>query len=521
MSERPNFLFFITDQHRADYLGCAGHPIVKTPHIDALAARGVRFDNFHVATPVCMPNRASLLTGRYPSAHGLRYNGGDLSYRASTFTQVLRAGGYKTAAIGKSHVQPMTQHPAEQRIDPAALGLIQEAWQDAKDDYDNETPERYEGKDLYQFKLPYYGYDHVDMVTGHGHDCNGHYAQWLRAQSPDAESWRDPKNQLPHNYSCPQAIRTRVPEELYPTSFIRDRAIQYLDSVKDSDEPFFAFVSFPDPHHPFTPPGKYWDMYDPATFHVSLPYEAHKNPTPPMQWLHQRWQDGKRVAGGQEAFMASEQELKEAMALSCGMITMIDDAIGDIMAALQRTGKADNTIVVFTSDHGDYLGDFNLLLKGAIMLRSINNVSFIWADPRAKAGSTSHALSSTVDIAPSVIERAGLKPYFGIQGKSLMGNLDGSSQLRQRLVVEHQDNMTRMGFPEPVMVRTLLVEGYRMTVYKGQSWGELYDHGNDPQETHNRWDDATYAGIRAKLMEELTQELLANVDQSPRARRRA
>ncbi len=521
MSERPNFLFFITDQHRADYLGCAGHPIVKTPNIDAIAARGVRFDNFHVATPVCMPNRASLLTGRYPSAHGLRYNGGDLSYRASTFTQVLRLGGYKTAAIGKSHVQPMTQHAAEQRVDPAALGLLQEAWQDAREDYDNETPERYEGKELYQFKLPYYGYDHVDMVTGHGHDCNGHYAQWLRAQRPDAEALRDPKNQLPHNYSCPQAIRTRVPEELYPTSFIRDRAIEYLDGVKDSDEPFFAFVSFPDPHHPFTPPGKYWDMYDPASFNVKLPYEAHQNPTPPMQWLHQRWQDGKRVAGGQEAFMASEQELKEAMALSCGMITMIDDAIGDIMAALERTGKADNTIVIFTSDHGDYLGDFNLLLKGAIMLRSINNVSFIWADPRAKAGSTSHALTSTVDIAPSIIERAGLKPYFGIQGKSLVGNLDGSSQLRERLVIEHQDNMTRMGFPEPVMVRTLLVEGYRLTVYKGQSWGELYDHGKDPHETHNRWDDAAYAGIRAKLMEELTQEMMANVDQSPRARRRA
>ena len=204
-----------------------------------------------------------------------------------------------------------------------------------------------------------------------------------------------------------------------------------------------------------------------------------------------------------------------------GNAEMIDDAIGDIMAALQRTGKADNTIVIFTSDHGDYLGDFNLLLKGAIMLRSINNVSFIWADPRAKAGATSHALTSTVDIAPSIIERAGLKPYFGIQGKSLMGNLDGSSNLRQRLVVEHQDNMTRMGFPEPVMVRTLLVEGYRLTIYKGQSWGELYDHGKDPHETLNRWDDAAYVGIRAKLMEELTQEMMANVDQSPRARRRA
>ncbi len=122
-----------------------------------------------------------------------------------------------------------------------------------------------------------------------------------------------------------------------------------------------------------------------------------------------------------------------------------------------------------------------------------------------------------MDIAPTIIERAGLKPYFGIQGRSMLGNLDGSSNLRDALVIEHQDNMTRMGFSEPCMVRTLLVEGYRLTIYKGESWGELYDHAKDPDETHNRWDDAAYAGVRAKLIERLAQEMMANVDQSPRA----
>jgi arylsulfatase A-like enzyme len=518
---RPNFLFFITDQHRADYLGCAGHPIVKTPHIDSIAARGTRFDNFHVATPVCMPNRASLLTGRYPSAHGLRYNGCDLSYRASTFTEVLRLAGYRTASIGKSHVQPMTEHPAEPRVDPAALGLIQEAWSGDGEDYDNETPERYRGNELYRFKLPYYGYDHVDMVTGHGQQCDGHYAQWLRAKSTQAEAWRDPKNQLAHNYICPQAVRTPIPEELYPTAFVRDRAVDFLDGVKNEDQPFFAFVSFPDPHHPFTPPGRYWDMYDPAEFSVRLPYEAHRNPPPHMRWLHTRWQEGKRNAGSQEAFMASERELKEAMALSCGMITMVDDAIGAVLEALERSGRADDTVIIFNSDHGDYLGDYNLLLKGGIMLRSINNVSFIWSDPQDRTARVSHALSSTVDLAPTLIERAGLKPYFGIQGRSLIGNLDGSDRLRDRLVIEHQDNTTRMGFSSPCFVRTLLTGQHRLTLYKGESWGELYDHAADPDESHNLWDNAAHAGLRARLVEALAHEMMETVDQSPRARRRA
>ena len=241
--QRPNFLFFITDQHRADYLGCAGHPVLKTPYIDSIAARGARFDRFFVASPVCMPNRASLLTGRYPSAHGLRHNGNHLSRRATTFVEVLRRGGYNTAHIGKSHIQPMTSNPAVPRVDPKTLGLLDEAWKDDGGDYGEETPERYAGETPYAFKLPYYGYDHVDMVTNHGDQAHGHYDQWLRAQSPQAAAWRDRANQLPHHYSCPQAIRTPIPEELYPTAFVRDRAVEWLRGTKDDDRPFFAFVS--------------------------------------------------------------------------------------------------------------------------------------------------------------------------------------------------------------------------------------------------------------------------------------
>jgi arylsulfatase A-like enzyme len=519
--KQPNFLFFITDQHRADYLGCAGHPIVRTPHIDSIANRGTRFEHFYVATPVCMPNRASLLTGRYPSAHGLRYNGCQLSYRASTFTEVLRAGGYRTATIGKSHVQPMTDNPPEPRIDPAALGLIQEAWHDDGEDYDNETPQRYDGNELYRFKLPYYGYDHVDMVTGHGYACNGHYKQWLRAQSTQADAWCDPNNQLPHDYVCPQAIRTAIPEDLYSTSFIRDRAIDFIERSKDSDQPFFAFVSFPDPHHPFTPPGKYWDMYDPADFSVDRPYEAHRNPTPPMQWLHAHWKAGTRVSGGQEAFMAGEQELKEAMALSCGMITMIDDAIGAVIDVLKKSGRYDDTVIVFNSDHGDYLGDYNLLLKGGIMLRSVTNVPFIWSDPQDRTERRSQALTSTIDLAPTIIERAGLKPYFGIQGRSLLDSIQGADRPRDRLMIEHQDSMTRMGFPKPCTARTLVTPEYRLTVYMGEGWGELYDLAKDPHESCNLWDDLAYRGIRAQLVEAVAQEMMANIDQSPRARLRA
>ena len=111
MSRQPNFVLFVTDQHRADYLGCYGHPVLKTPHIDSIAARGVSFDRFYVATPVCMPNRSTLMTGRMPSVHGVRHNGIPLSLRATTFVELMRQAGYRTAMVGKSHLQNMWDKP--------------------------------------------------------------------------------------------------------------------------------------------------------------------------------------------------------------------------------------------------------------------------------------------------------------------------------------------------------------------------------------------------------------------------
>src|SRR6266702_2505807 len=119
---RPNFLLFMTDQHRADYLGCYGHPVLKTPHIDSIAGHGIRFERFYVATPVCMPNRATLMTGRMPSVHGARSNGLPLSLRANTFVDALRASGYSTALVGKSHLQNFTGQPAILKRPPPRPG---------------------------------------------------------------------------------------------------------------------------------------------------------------------------------------------------------------------------------------------------------------------------------------------------------------------------------------------------------------------------------------------------------------
>jgi arylsulfatase A-like enzyme len=415
----------------------------------------------------------------------------------------------------------MTHHPAEQRVDSASLGLIKEAWKDDTGDYGHETPERYEGPHKYEMPVPYYGYRHTELVGNHGDLADAHYLQWLRARSPLADQWRDRNNQLPHTYKCPQAYRTPIPEELYSTAFIRDKAIAFLDDVKGSTQPFFAFVSFPDPHHPFTPPGRYWDLYKPEDFDVRLPWEGHRNPTPPMRFLRGQQTSGNRNALGMEAFIAEPDEIREAMALTCGMIAMIDDAVGALVSYLKASGLYENTVIVFNSDHGDYLGDFGLLLKGAMPLRSINRVPFIWSDPASRMPAVSQALASTVDLAPTILARAGTKPYYGIQGKSLLANMQGSPVLRDQLLIEHQDAFKRYGMSRYPMIRTLVTPAWRYSVWRGEDWGELYDLQSDPDEAHNLWDEPTACKVRLELGERLAQEMLEQVDQSPHSRRRA
>ena len=512
---RPNFIVFITDQQRGDWLGCAGHRQVKTPNIDAIAARGTRFTNFHVASQVCMPNRASLLTGRFPSVHGLRSNGAVLARSANTFVDVLAAGGYRTASIGKSHLQPMTgiKRPGA----TVATGPIEEAWKADGENYNVEDPKAFEDRGG-EIETPYYGYQKVISANQHGANSGGHYTRWFRQKAPDRKDLHDPANELPHSYSCPQAYRTPVPEDLYPTAFIRDQARTYLTEAGASENPFFLFVSFPDPHHPFNPPGKYWDMYDPEDFDVALPYNAHHNPIPPLKFVKAAYEAGDAALTPQTAFMAGDRQIREAMALTAGMITMIDDAVGAVMAQVTALGLDRNTVVLFTSDHGDYMGDFNLLLKGAVPLRSVTNVPFIWSDPADGTARVSAEMGSTVDISATILDRAGLKPYNGLQGRSLLDAVRGGKGPRNHVFSEFNDVIPRLGFETAVQVRSLITPTHRLSVYRNHEWGELYDLSIDANETRNLWDDPAHSDIRAALVLKLTHDLIDQMDRSPMAK---
>jgi arylsulfatase A-like enzyme len=392
---------------------------------------------------------------------------------------------------------------------------IAEAWKEERATCAEEQPENYRTNAQYDVKTPYYGYQHVDMVTGHGDRCGGHYQQWLRETCPNWQELSNPANELPHNYSCPQAYRTPIPEETYPTTWIADRAIDYVTTQARQADPYFAFVSFPDPHHPFNPPGRYWDMYNPDQFDVDLPYEAHQNPTPPMQYLSARWQEGLGPERPQSAFRADSQHIREAMALTAGMVTMIDEQIGRVIEALETSGQLDNTVIIFTSDHGEYLGDFSLLFKGALPFRAATQVPMVWSDPDRAGNRYTDAMCSTIDIPATILDRAGLAPYNGMQGRSFLNCLATDAPHRVELFMEYNDSGSRLGMVPPARMRMLRSKEWRFTTYGGHDWGELYDLSKDPRETNNLWGDPACAETKAWLSLRLIDHLTAQMDDSP------
>ena len=514
MPARPNVLLIITDQHRADHLGCYGNPILKTPAIDGIAADGLCFDRFYVTSPICMPNRATLMTGRPPSLNGVRHNGIPLSLEAVTFVDLLRAAGYRTAAVGKLHLQNMTGRPA------LAGTKAGEAFRGrANGRYDQEIANKWRDDPRHDLDYPYYGFETVDLAIQHSDEVEGHYTRWLRERHPDSDKLRGPDNALSNEGSdLPQAWRTRLPEEVYPTSYVAERTIARLREFSaQPDRPFFLKCSFPDPHHPFTPPGKYWDLYRatdvplPATWHVE-----HDSVPPHVRHLFAERDNGTARKDTPALFACTAHEARALTALTYGMIAMIDDAIAGILRALDESGLAQNTITIFTSDHGDLMGDHQLMLKGPVHYQGLIRVPFIWRETAERRVSGRRSgLASTIDLPRTILERTGVAPCNGMLGVSQLKALTEATPCRDAVLIEEEGQRVYMGFDRRIRMRTLVTDRHRLSLYEGASWAELYDLEADPLEMRNRWGDPAVRDTAGAMLERLVREMIAASETSP------
>ena len=481
-----NVLFIMCDQLRWDHLSCAGHPYLQTPNIDALAKRGVRFANSFVQSGICGPSRMSFYTGRYVSSHGATHNRVPLSVGEVTLGWHLRESGRTLALAGKTHVMPdahgMRRLELDGQHDLAAL--LREGW----------------------FSL-------VDRHDGHHPEPDSAYAHWLRKQGYDSrDPWTDYVIAVEDKDGKPLSgwkmrharLPARVREEHSETAYTTDQAIDFMS--RQGDEPWVLHLSYVKPHWPYIAPAPYHAMYTPEQ---CLPVQRHPEERGPgAHPVYRAFQDEEVARNFQR-----DETIATVRPTYQGLIKQVDDHLGRVWEAMERLGRWRDTLVIFTSDHGDYLGD-HWLGEKELFHDCIQRIPFLLYDPSPAAdatrGSTDDRLVEAIDTVPTILDALGLDPApHLIEGRSLLPAMRGEQGEWRDAVFSELDwtfKGARRRLGQPVgqhhawMVRTPRwkyvhwTDGYRP---------QLFDLQSDPQEFHDLGADASLEGVREELRERL------------------
>ncbi len=431
-ADRPNILVIHTDQHRWDCLGAYGNRQIKTPNIDALAADGTRFDHSFCPYPVCTPSRYSLLSGLYVRQHAGWTNRSTLAPGIATFPRMLREAGYKTKAVGKMHFTPTYLDVGFEEMELAE--------QDGPGRMDDDYHRELRANDLM---------DAIDVI----------------------DQRREFRDRAPKEYwaTC-GAMVSDLPEKWHSTTWIGDRAVRTLEGWGDGGNLLMA--GFIKPHHPFDPPDPWHKMYDPDSTE-----------------LRPGWTDS--VAAHDLALnrgyfphdKLTRDVLQRVTAYYYATISQIDHHVGRMVEMLKRRGVYDKTLIVFTSDHGEYLGYHHLLLKGGHMYEPLIRVPLIIKWPGgARKGSVRDALVTNIDLAPTILRRAGLEPARGMKG------LDLAQPTADRPMVFAESGRGHM-----IMARS---KTHKLLYAPRRNRRLFYDLRDDPTEMTNRVDDA---GCQAEI----------------------
>ena len=488
--DRRNILFIMCDQLRWDYLGCTGHPRLRTPHIDALAARGVLFTRAYCQSPICGSSRMSFYTGRYVDSHGAAWNNFPLKVGEPTLGDHLRPLGLRTALVGKTHMAADVEGMARLGIDPASVIGTRVA-ECGFDPY-----ERDDGL-------------HGSGPAGKYDPREPRYNAWLRAQGYDGDNpWDDWANagededgNLLSGWLLRNSTRpARVKAEHSETPYMTQRALDFIDEA--GTEPWCLHLSYIKPHWPCIAPAPYHALYSAADVLPAVRSRAERRDAHPLF----REFMALRVS---RAF--SRDEVRAAVIPAyMGLVAQIDDAIGALVDGLRSRGLLQSTLIVFTSDHGDYLGDHWLGEKDLFHDPSVK-IPLIVVDPSASAdatrGTTCAALIESIDLAPTFVEYAGgTVPAHILEGRSLLPWLRGrpTGRWREAAVSEYDYSMTpaaeALGVA-PLDARVFMIRDDRYKfVYAEGMRPMLFDLAADPQELVDRGADPALARERKRLL---------------------
>ena len=476
-----NILFIMADQLRWDHLSCSGHPYLATPNIDALARRGVRFANAFVTSGVCGPSRMSFYTGRYPISHGATWNRVPLSIGEVTLGEYLKDAGRTLALAGKTHVMRDNDGLKRLAIDGGSeLGALLERGGFVEvDRYDgHHTPGHESG---YPAFLRAHGYDSADPWTDYviaGVDASG------QVQS----GWHMRNVHLP----------SRVKREHSETAYMTEQAISFMQ--RHSDRPWVLHLSYVKPHWPYMAPAPYHAMYTAAQCLPVVRSEFEKVDAHPVVAAYR----------GQEECVSFQNDdcIRVVRPAYQGLVKQLDDELGRLFDFMQGKGLLDDTFVIFTSDHGDFLGD-HWLGEKELFYDTVQKVPLIVADPRrfadATRGGVDERFVEGVDIVPTILE-ALAQPLatHRIEGRSLMPLLAGKAtdwrdSTYSELDYSYRQARLKLG-KSPQQCRAFSLRDKRWRyVYWLDEPEQLYDLEADPQQMHDLGRDATHADVRSRV----------------------
>ena len=492
MSSKPNILFITSDQHRWDCYGFEGRKI-KTPNLDRMAANGTRFSNAITPNLVCQPARASILTGMLPLTHGVYDNHVSLDPKVGEtgWARRLADAGYDSAFIGKPHlgVNP----------DNTPYGAPESREESA------EFPEDWAG--------PYMGFDLAEiMILGHWHDLlpceepprGQTFERWFWNHGEWGDAWRLWAEDAGPSPEAAQTWFSKLPAEWHSTTWVTERTLDFLDNYTGEAHSFCAWVSYPDPHHPFDCPEPWSRLHHEDGVDIS---RTHKRDLDNRPWWHraslERLPQAKREREKKLRMEYSRidpqtnRQLAQMTANYYGEIAFIDDGVGQILAKLEESGLADNTYVIFTSDHGDLLGDHGLYLKGPTPYEALLRLGMICQGPGVPAGKVVGEPVSSMDYAATFYDWAGVEKPEDIQSASLAGILSGNDDTRDVAYSEWNQQPSRTGVE--LNLRTVRTKTAKLTLELISGAGELYDLSDDPDEMVNRFDDPGVAVLQKEL----------------------
>ncbi|MBG6208037.1 arylsulfatase A-like enzyme [Labrenzia sp. EL_126] len=498
MPKIKNILFIMADQLRWDYLSCYGHPHLKTPNIDRLAERGVRFDRAYVQSPVCGPSRASFYTGRTVFSHGATWNMVPLPIGELTLGDYLRPNGVTTAVVGKTHMIPDREGMARLGLNRSTdIGCL--VSQPGFDPYERDD-----------------GLHPDPLLRKKGGKLR--YNDWLRSLGYEGENpWNDYANagEGPNGevlfgwYLKNSNLPARVREEHSETAYMTMRAREFISEMGDT--PWLCHLSFIKPHWPYIAPAPYHDMYGPGSFSSAHRSQAERHDPNPVFEAFMKMEVSRTF---------SEQGVRETVLPAyMGLIKQIDDHLGRLFGWLEETGRSDDTMIVFTSDHGDYLGDHWLGEKELFHEESVR-VPLIVCDPRKEAdatrGTVSDAFVEAIDLVPTFMEATGARAAsHRLEGRSLMPLLRGETPKDWRDSVFSEIDYAFYAARETLKLGPSDARGYMIRTdhwkyihFKGFP-PQLFNLGEDPDEFIDLGRSSGHEQIRQEMHNRLLERLLA------------